>query len=428
MSIDLPLIGLLLLAGAILLLRPRRHIRIDQLYRITPEDLWALVVPSPDRPNPFETIERFDWLPGSDSEAMVLYRNGLKARLTLRHDAARRLTDQVLDLLDRQGRPVERLTCQVALHPEAAGTRLVMDIGFESFRRGGPLHWLTMLMRPLTARSLRLQIERAMERTGAADRFAAAHGPAPVPPSLLGMRISRGAALLAVVACGWWTYEFGPWLTLALVAGLVSHEAGHVAVMRAFGDRASAFYFLPFLGGVAVGRRRHGQDWHQAAMVLGGPLAGLGSALAALLLGGLLDSDYLVACAWFFAMLNLINLAPLPPLDGGQMILLALRPFLPRALLPYMGTGLLALTVALMLWAQWWLFGVLLGALLVIELIQAAPSRIPDRPALSRGQALALVGLGLGVAASLAAIALGIRGGEDGPDVFAALMAGPFAE
>jgi Zn-dependent protease len=416
-----------LLAGiAVLLLRPRRHIRIDQLYRIAPQDLWDIVVPSPHRPNLFESIERYEWAPGSGTDALVVYRHGLKARLTQRPDHGNGRVEQVMDLLDGDGRSVERLTCQVALVAEPAGTRLVMDIFFQRLATGGPLHWLTTLFRPMTARSLRLQIEQVMEASGARARFEAAHGEAPAPRSVLGMRLSRGALALAVIAAAWWTWEFGPWLTLALMVGLVAHETGHVAVMRAFRDRTSAFYFIPFLGGVAVGRMRHGQDWQHAAMVLGGPAAGLASALAAALLGWLTGSDYLLACAFFFAALNLFNLVPLPPLDGGQLLILALRPFLPARVVPHVSTALLAMSCAVLLWFGWWLLGALVGGLVAIALVQPAARRMPDRPALTRGQALSLAGISLALAGVLWGMMQALADGSRVRFLFRALVEGPF--
>ncbi|MBR0649304.1 hypothetical protein GXW78_06500 [Roseomonas terrae] len=426
MSTQIILLLILLVGVAVLLLRPRKHLRIDQTYRIAPEDLWELVVPSPHRPNPFESIERYEW--HSETDALVFYRHGLTARLAQRTDHSQGRVEQVLDLLDRAGRVAERMTCQVALMQEPAGTRLVMDIFFQRLGSGGPAHWLTTLFRPLTARSLRMQIEQAMERSGARARFEAQHGEPPAPRSLLGMRLSRGALAFAVIAGAWWSWEFGPWLTLALMVGLVAHETGHVAVMRAFGDRTSAFYFVPFLGGVAVGRMRHGQDWQHAAMVLGGPLAGLASALVAALLGWMAGSDYLLGCAFFFAVLNLFNMAPLPPLDGGQLLILALRPFLPARLVPHVTTALLGVSCALLLWHGWWLLGVLVSGLVAIALAQPGAARIPDRPALTRGQSVVLVGIGLALAASLWGIMQGLTDATPVRTYFAALVEGPFAQ
>ncbi|CAH0235560.1 hypothetical protein [Roseomonas sp. CECT 9278] len=406
---------------------PRRRMRISQVYRVSPQDLWDATVPHPARPNQFDAIERYDWTPGSDSEAIIHYRGAGRAHYS--HDAAedRLQVGQLIVTLNGAGEAAEKLTCHTTISPDPGGTRLTMDITFETLGRRGGWQWAQLLLRGLTGASLRLQMNAVLAKSGAFDRYAAAHGTAPAGASVLGMRVSGMALLLAVVACGWWAWSFGPWLALALVAGMVAHEAGHVAVMRAFGDRSSAFYFVPFLGGVAIGRMNHAQDWRHAAMVLGGPAAGLGSALVAGGLGWVLGSDFLLACGAFFAAINLFNLLPIPPLDGGQLALIALRPFLPAAVLRHVGTALAAGGFAL---ALWWDFGLLtwvLGAFTLAALLAPGGIVPAGRVALSRGGAAGLMVVGVGLAVLLAGLWGAITFSAGLLALLRALADGPFA-
>jgi Zn-dependent protease len=206
---------------------------------------------------------------------------------------------------------------------------------------------------------------------------------------------------------------------------MVAHEAGHVAVMRAFGDRSSAFYFVPFLGGVAIGRMNHAQDWRHAAMVLGGPAAGLGSAVVAGALGWVLDSHFLLACAAFFAALNLFNLLPIPPLDGGQLALIALRPFMPAAVLRHVGTALMGGGFVLALWGNFGLLAWVLGAFTLVALLAPGGMVPAGREALSRGAAAGLVLASVGLAALLAGLYVAITDTVGLHTLLRALVNGP---
>lgn len=419
----------LLLAAALLLVVfwPRRRLRLDHVYRVSPEDLWAIAAPRPGSPNMFDGIERYEWAPGSEAEATIHYKGGLRARFHQAVEPDRMQAEQDLLTLNGAGDPAERMTCRVAVLPDPGGSRIVMDIAFETVGRRGPWQWLGLLMRPLTGPSLRANMSQALAKAGAFDRYVSAHGPAQAAPSVLGMRLSWTALALAVIACGWWAWSFGPWLTVALVLGLVLHEGGHVAVMRAFGDRSSAFYFVPFLGGVAIGRLPHAQDWQHAAMVLGGPAAGLASAIVAVLLGWLLGNPFLLACGYFFALINLFNLAPIPPLDGGQLTLLSLRPFLPEAVLRRVGSGLVAVGLGIAAWRGYGIMVGMFAVMLVFSLFGPAPAAQAGRLALTRQQAVGLVVITLGLAALLAGLMALLGAGVGFGGHARALIRGPFA-
>jgi Zn-dependent protease len=404
---------------------PRRRLRISQVYRVSPQDLWDASVPSPARPNHFDGIERYDWAPGSDSEAIIHYRGAGQAHYS--HDLAdeRLQAGQLIVTLNGAGEAAEKMTCQTAILPDPGGARLEMEIEFETLGRRGGWQWAQLLLRGLTGASLRMQMNAVLAKSGAFDRYAAEHGGVPAGASLFGMRVSRGALLLAVFACGWWAWSFGPWLAFALVVGMVAHEAGHVAVMRAFGDRSSAFYFVPFLGGVAIGRMNHAQDWRHAAMVLGGPAAGLASAVVAGALGWVLDSHFLLACAAFFAAINLFNLLPIPPLDGGQLALIALRPFMPAVVLRYVGKALMAGGFVLALWAGLGLLAWVLGAFTLVALLAPGGMVPAGREALSRGGAAGLVVASVGLAALLAGLYVAITNTVGLHTLLRALVNGP---
>lgn len=101
---------------------------------------------------------------------------------------------------------------------------------------------------------------------------------------------------------------------------LLVHELGHVIALRARGIRASAPVFIPFLGAV-VFTPRFTDRQTEAVVGIGGPLLGTLGALATFGLWAALPSHpgALLAVSYLAIYLNLFNLIPISPLDGGRI-------------------------------------------------------------------------------------------------------------
>ncbi len=123
--------------------------------------------------------------------------------------------------------------------------------------------------------------------------------------------------LVSVAAYAWlWGWKFG----LGFVALLLVHELGHVIELRRQGVPASAPLFIPFMGAVVGMKQLPENAWNEARVALAGPLLG-GLGAAAVWAAGLwLHSDLLVALAFTGFFLNLFNLLPVSPLDGGRAV------------------------------------------------------------------------------------------------------------
>jgi Zn-dependent protease len=121
-----------------------------------------------------------------------------------------------------------------------------------------------------------------------------------------------------LVSVGAYSLIWGWKFAAGFVVLLLVHEMGHVIQLRREGVPASAPLFIPFLGAV-VGMKRLPDDAAAEARVgLAGPVLGSFGALAALALWYATGNDLFRALAFIAFFLNLFNLLPVLPLDGGR--------------------------------------------------------------------------------------------------------------
>jgi Zn-dependent protease len=131
----------------------------------------------------------------------------------------------------------------------------------------------------------------------------------------------------AVVSIGAYALIWGLPFAAGFVALLFLHELGHVIQLRREGVKASAPMFIPFLGAV-ISAKSMGRDAAAEARVgLAGPILGTLASLVPLVLWLATGSDFWRALAYIGFFLNLFNLLPVLPLDGGRAMA-ALTPWM----------------------------------------------------------------------------------------------------
>ncbi len=128
-----------------------------------------------------------------------------------------------------------------------------------------------------------------------------------VPISLIGSLVAYGLTL------GW---AFGA----ILVVVLFVHEMGHVVAAKRVGIKVSAPYFIPFMGAVILADREDLKGEKHSYMAAGGPFFGTVLAGFCLIAYWATGSQYkpILAAAAIGVVLNLFNMLPVRPLDGGR--------------------------------------------------------------------------------------------------------------
>jgi len=118
---------------------------------------------------------------------------------------------------------------------------------------------------------------------------------------------------LAAYALLWgWQFAAG------FIALLFVHEMGHVIQLRREGIKASAPMFIPFLGAVISARSLGDNAVAEARVGLAGPILGSLGAVVCILVWHATGNDLWRALAFTGFLLNLFNLLPVLPLDGGR--------------------------------------------------------------------------------------------------------------
>jgi Zn-dependent protease len=132
-----------------------------------------------------------------------------------------------------------------------------------------------------------------------------------------------GLTFLSIVAfVGFFLLFFSNRLdyVIALVLALLVHEFGHFLMMKRYHYENVRLMFIPLLGAVVSGSKDRYSQKESIWVVLFGPLPGILMGTLGLFMGPYLHNDFLMAFSIILLTLNAINLLPLDPLDGGQLV------------------------------------------------------------------------------------------------------------
>ena len=164
------------------------------------------------------------------------------------------------------------------------------------------------------------------------------------------------------LSLGVYALAFGWRFGLVLVLMLAVHEFGHYVTIRGYGLPARLPMFIPFVGAYTVGGVPESLE-HDAYIALAGPLTGLGAAAICFGFGFETHSAFWYMAAYVGAFLNLFNMIPVLPFDGGRIA---------GALSPVLWIGGFVIFIVLAITLHMSLFFVLLFGVLALPSAIAA--------------------------------------------------------
>ena len=137
---------------------------------------------------------------------------------------------------------------------------------------------------------------------------------------LMVLKFAKFSTLITMIASVWvyatlWGFPFA----LGFVLLIFVHEAGHALVMRQQKIPAGAPVFIPFVGAVIAMKGMPRDAYVEALVGIGGPALGTLGSLLCLAVGWGSGYQIWYALAYIGFMINLFNMIPIPPLDGGRI-------------------------------------------------------------------------------------------------------------
>jgi Zn-dependent protease len=234
--------------------------------------------------------------------------------------------------LEGKSKSSELLKIEYTIEPEDGGTR------FRTAYHWGP--------RPLLA-----QVTARSDLWGGSYRLKSMIETG-VPNERAYNLISAGVCLVTgLITMATFALIFGWLAAFLIIAILFIHELGHLLAYRLIGQPWGRMLFLPFLGGIALPRLPFETQASAVFAALMGPGFSAFFAVLCAFAFYLTDGthDLLMRTGFIFVLINLFNLLPVEPLDGG----IALRSVLSKILGSFARYGLLAIGLVIIAVGFW---------------------------------------------------------------------------
>ena len=151
---------------------------------------------------------------------------------------------------------------------------------------------------------------------------ASAASVAPAKSSVFGL--TRNGLALSLVALASFAWLWGLQQALLISGIIILHELGHAAAMLMVGIPVKGIYLVPFFGGAAVAAAPYSRESQIGFVALMGPAFSLLPTAALTVAAQQTGNADVLKAAELSGIINLLNLAPILPLDGGHVLKAAL--------------------------------------------------------------------------------------------------------
>lgn len=132
--------------------------------------------------------------------------------------------------------------------------------------------------------------------------------------------IKIGKFGLAIGSMAAYAYLFTWQFAIMVMISLFFHESGHIWAMKRCGLKTKGIYFIPFLGAAAVSEEMFKTRRDEVYVAIMGPIWGFALAVGTALIYVFTGNALFAAAAGWMALVNLFNLLPINPLDGGRIM------------------------------------------------------------------------------------------------------------
>jgi stage IV sporulation protein FB len=140
-------------------------------------------------------------------------------------------------------------------------------------------------------------------------------------------------------------------MVLTILGVLFVHETGHLIAMKAFYFERVRMLFVPMAGAMVIGEKKNASDLEKSVVALAGPIPGIIIGMGIYLLIASKGHYNLLKLSEILLFINVFNLLPLLPLDGGRLIEYL---FFGKSILVQMAFMLISVVIMAMyaFWAQ----------------------------------------------------------------------------
>jgi len=133
-------------------------------------------------------------------------------------------------------------------------------------------------------------------------------------------KVAKFHTLITMVLAIWvYAQIWGLKFAVGFVLLIFIHECGHALTMKRLGIHAGAPVFIPFVGAVISMKSMPKDAYVEALVGLGGPALGTVGAFICLFIALISGSEFWYALAYTGFMINIFNMIPISPLDGGRI-------------------------------------------------------------------------------------------------------------
>lgn len=135
------------------------------------------------------------------------------------------------------------------------------------------------------------------------------------------LKIAKVGSLISIfISLGAYALVYGWKFAVALIYLIYIHEMGHLLAAKRKGIKTSNAIFIPFVGALISLKEEPKNANQEAYLAFGGPLLGTLAFLPAIPLFMMTENPFWLLVITLGAMINLFNLMPVHPLDGGRIV------------------------------------------------------------------------------------------------------------